>query len=118
MSDFRFTVPHVQESQRFQEAFRTISDGLKETLKPDEELALYYVNGPETIRVRHIQLANDTLLVLYGNDAYEQRSIALVGLRAVNLIFKKIKLGEKKERIPIGFSIKTEKGETGDKLPA
>jgi len=96
---------HVQESERFKNAFQTIKDGLTERLKPDEELALFYVVGAESIRVHHIQIANDTLLLLYGEDSLGNKSCGVVHVREVNLIFKRLRLGDKKQRTPIGFSV-------------
>jgi len=84
-------------------------------LTPDEELALYYVNGAESIRVCHIQIANDTLLVLYGQDSSGNTAYGVVHVKEVNLIFKRLKLGDKKERTPIGFLTKNAEGEEGNK---
>jgi hypothetical protein len=107
MSDFRLaaiTPLYIQESERFQKAFTTIKNGLTEILKPDEELVLYYINGPEIIRVYHIQVASDTLLVFSGQDSSGNAAYGVTNVREVNLVFKKLKLGDKKQRTPIGFS--------------
>jgi len=107
MSDagrFVITPLYIQESERFQKAFVTIKHGLTEILKPDEELVLYYINGPELIRVHHVQVASDTLLVLSGQDASGNAAYGVTNVREVNLVFKKLKLGDKKQRTPIGFS--------------
>jgi hypothetical protein len=104
-----FIPAHVQEAERFQSAFREIKAGLTELLKPDEELALFYFTGAEDIRVRHMQIKRDMLVLLYGFDASGNYTCAVTHVKEVKLVFKKLKLDETKERTTIGFSLEGEK---------
>jgi hypothetical protein len=61
-------------------------------------------NGPELVRVHHVQVASDTLLILSGQDALGNAAYGVTNVREVNLVFKKRKLEGKKQRTPIGFS--------------
>jgi hypothetical protein len=111
----KITPMHVQEAERFRDSFQEIKRGLTELLKPNEELALYYFTGMEDIRVYHVQMMKDTLVLLYGYDSSRNYTCALVRVGEVKLVFKRLKLDEKKERTPIGFSLGNDAEEAGNK---
>jgi hypothetical protein len=110
MSDFRLPrIPHidpvyVQEAERFQKGLAVLYDSMVPGLKPDEEIAIFFETGKETIRVTHLKMASDSVLILTGRDENGNGSAVAGHFKGMHLIYKKLKLGETKQRIPIGFS--------------
>src|SRR5437899_187702 len=100
--------PHVLEAESFRAGLRTLYETLQVNQKDDEEIAAFYETGKETIRVHSIQIQANCVLILVGTDEVGN-SLAVAGhFSSVNLIYRKIKLGPEKKRIPIGFSISGE----------
>jgi len=110
MSDFRLArMPHiepiyVQEAERFQKGLALLYESMVPGLKPDEEIAIFYETGKETIRVTHLKMASNSVLILTGRDENGNGTAVAGHFKGVNLIYKKLKLGETKQRTPIGFS--------------
>jgi hypothetical protein len=110
MSDFRLPrMPHiepvyVQEAERFQKGLAALYESIVPGLKPDEEIAIFYETAKETIRVTHLKMASDSVLILTGRDENGNGTAVAGHFKSMHLIYKKLKLGDKKQRTLIGFS--------------
>jgi hypothetical protein len=104
MPDIKVTQPHIQEAESFQAGIETLYEALKRAQQPDEEIALFYESGKETVRVHGIKMANDSVLVLTGKDS-SGNLVAVAGhFTSINIIYRKLKISPDAKRTPIGFS--------------
>ena len=69
MPNFSVTQPHLEEAKLFQKGLRSVS--IEPGLKTDEEIAIFYETGKETIRVTHLKMASDSILLLTGKDEWK-----------------------------------------------
>ena len=102
MPNFSVTQPHLEEAKLFQKGLRSVS--IEPGLKTDEEIAIFYETGKETIRVTHLKMASDSILLLTGKDENGNGTAVAGHFKSKHLIYKKLKLGDMKQRTPIGFS--------------
>ncbi len=108
--NFPITPLHVQESKAFQEGLKTLYETLQASQRDDEEIAVFYEAGKDTIRVYRIQMTADVVLVLAGLDGAGNPTAVAGHFKSMNLVYKKIKRTEpQKERTPIGFFTETQK---------
>jgi len=80
---------------------------MKRGLEDDEEIAVFYETSKETVRVDRIKMACNSVLILAGEDMEGNRTAVAGHFKSMNLIYKKVKLGDKKQRTPIGFDTVT-----------
>jgi len=95
--------PHVQEAESFREGLKLLYESLQRGQQEDEEIAAFYETARDTIRVREIKMAGDSVLILAGKDGSGNLTAVAGHFSSINIIYKKIKLEKEKERIPIGF---------------
>jgi hypothetical protein len=108
MSRLEITPIHVQEAELFRKGLEALYESMVPGLKGDEEIAIFYETGKETIRVSHLKMASNSVLILTGEDENGNGTAVAGYFKSMQLIYKKLKLGEKKERTPIGFSTQSE----------
>lgn len=92
--------PHVLEAQSFREGLKAIYETLQSGQESDEEIAAFYGN----IRVYHIKMLSNTILLLEGEDEHGTHVVVAGHFTSVHLIYTKLKLTPEKKRKPIGFS--------------
>ncbi len=105
MAGFAVVPSYVEEAHAFQEGLKSLFEALEGGLERDEELALFHVNGAQVIRIHHIRIASDAVLLMSGEDQEGIRAGVITSPKAFNLIYKKLKLSAGTKRTPIGFSI-------------
>lgn len=94
----------VTQSQLFHKGLRSVYQSIEPGLKPDEEIAILYETGKETIHVTNLKIESDSVLLLTGKDENGNGTAVAGHFKSMHLIYKKLKLGDMKQRTPIGFS--------------
>jgi hypothetical protein len=98
------TPVHVQNAKDFQEGIRQVIQRLQATLKPTQELVVYYTNGVEVIRVGHIYMSSTNVAVVSGIDQGGNPTQIVAHFHALQFVCKVMPVDPKKEKSTIGFS--------------
>lgn len=93
----------VQQAESFQEGIEEVIDEMQTALGPDEELWVYYTNGLELIRVKHIYMSSTNVAVISGTDAEGNEARVVAHYNALQFVCKAVKTTER-EKVKIGFS--------------
>ena len=74
---------------------------MQRALKEDEELAVFYQNGPDRVRVMEIFMPSRHIAVLSGPDAERNVTRVIVAVEALQLVCKvtKVQPGAKAARV-------------------
>src|SRR5689334_6299705 len=74
---------------------------MQKALKEDEELAIYYQNGPDRVRVMEIFMPSRQIAVLSGPDAERNVTRVIAAVESLQLVCKivKVQAGAKAVRV-------------------
>lgn len=95
----------VQNAENFQKGIREVIERLQSSLKPDEQLQVFYTNGAEIIRVGHIYMSSTNVAVVSGIDSEGNPTQVISHFHALQFVSKIVKVDQKAEKTKIGFSV-------------
>lgn len=101
----KITPVTVQNAEDFQEGIQEVIERLQSSLKPDQQLLVYYTNGVDVIQVGHIYMSSTNVAVVSGVDRDGNPAQVIAHFHALQFVSKIVSVDEKKEKTKIGFSI-------------
>ncbi len=78
---------------------------MQKALKEDEELAVWFDNGAEKLRVMEIYLPSPKLAVLSGHDAERKLTRVISPVEAVQLVAKVMKVAPGAKAVRVGLMV-------------
>jgi hypothetical protein len=95
--------PQAQQPENLCAVFLGQVNAMQKALKEDEELAVWYQNGPERLRVMEIFTPSRNIAVLTGNDPDRNVTRVIAAAESLQLVCKvmKVQPGGKASRVAL-----------------